>query len=57
MRADGWNKGLGFVLVCLMAFGGAWGVYWLYKHGSYWLWYEEMVQGTIRELVKSEALK
>jgi len=33
------------------------GLYWLAKHGSYWLWYEDMVKETIQEMVKTEALK
>lgn len=31
--------------------------YWVAKHGSYWLWYEDMVKQTITEMVKPEALK
>lgn len=34
-----------------------WGAFWLAKHGSYALWYEDMVKETIREMVKQEALK
>lgn len=33
------------------------GLYWVAKHGSYWLWYEDMVEETIIEMVKPEALK
>lgn len=33
------------------------GAYWLVKNGSYWLWYEDMVKDTVREIVKEEALK
>ena len=33
------------------------GAYWVTKNGSYWLWYEDMVKGTVREMVKQEALK
>lgn len=39
---------IGFVL---------YGSYWLAKHGSYALWYEDMVKETIREMVKPEYLK
>lgn len=42
----------GFAAVCLIV-----GMYWLAKNGSYWLWYEDMVKETIREMVKQEALK
>ena len=41
-----------FLLVCGFIFG----MWWLAKHGSYFLWYEDMVQGTIREMVKPESL-
>jgi len=33
------------------------GAYWLAKHASYWLWYEDMVKETIREMVKPAALR
>jgi len=33
------------------------GGYWLAKHGSYWLWYEDMVKATIVEMVKGAALR
>ena len=32
-------------------------IYWLAKHGSYWLWYDSMVQDTMRELLKPECFK
>ncbi len=32
------------------------GSYWIAKHGSYYLWYEEMVKGTVQEMVKPECL-
>ena len=32
-------------------------LYWIAKNGSYFFFYESMVQDTIRELVKSGALK
>lgn len=31
--------------------------YWVMKNGSYWLFYESMVQDTIKELVKPEYLR
>jgi hypothetical protein len=45
--------------ISLMALIGLllFGAYWLAKHGSYWLWYEDMVKDTIVEMVKQEALK
>jgi hypothetical protein len=32
-------------------------LYSLAKHGSYALWYEDMVKETIQEMVKGDALK
>lgn len=43
----------GFAAIACLLFG----MYWLAKNGSYWLWYEDMVKETIREMVKQEALK
>ena len=43
---------LGAVLICAF-FCGA---FWVAKNGSYWLWYENMVKDTVREMVKQEAL-
>lgn len=33
------------------------GIYWVTKTGSYWLFYEDMVKQTVIEMVKPEALK
>ena len=41
------------ITICVFLYGA----YWLTKHGSYWLWYEDMVKNTIREMVKQDALK
>lgn len=41
-----------FVCICIL-----YGMYWVTKSGSYFLFYEDMVQGTIREMVKPEFLK
>ena len=43
----------GAIAICAFLYGA----YWLAKHGSYWLWYDDMVRETIREMVKQEALK
>lgn len=32
------------------------GMWWLAKNGSYFIWYEGMVQETIKEMVKPEYL-
>lgn len=42
-----------FVLICLLAYG----VFWLAKHGSYYLWYEDLVQETVREMIDPAALR
>ena len=34
-----------------------WGMYWLVKTGSYFFFYEIMVQDTIREMVRPEYLR
>ena len=39
--------------ICAFIYGMA----WLFKHGSYWLFYEDMVKETIQEMVKQESLK
>jgi len=41
------------LVVCIFIYGG----YWIVKHGSYWLWYEDMVEETIEERVKPECLR
>lgn len=43
----------GLVIVCGIIYGG----YWLAKTVSYSLFYEDMVQKTITEMVKADALK
>lgn len=43
----------GIALIC----GVIYGLYWVAKSASYVLFYESMVQQTVRELVKKEALK
>ena len=40
---------IGVVIICI--------TFWLAKQGSYFLFYEEMVQNTIREMVNPEYLK
>lgn len=44
---------LWLVIFCALMYG----MYWLVKSMSYWLFYEEMVKETIIELVKQDALK
>ena len=46
-----------YIVGLFIGFAFLYGAYWLLKNGSYWLWYEEMVKETIKELVKTEALK
>lgn len=42
-----------FIIFCF----GIWGLYWLVKTLSYYFFYEDMVQRTIREMVRPEALR
>lgn len=42
----------GIILFCIAVYG----MYWLAKTGSYFFFYESMVQETIREMVKPEYL-
>jgi len=44
---------IGFVAVIAFIYF----MYWVFKTGSYWFFYEDMVQETIREMVQSGALK
>lgn len=44
---------VGFFAICLFVYGG----HWITKHGSYFFFYEDMVQETITEMVKPESLK
>jgi hypothetical protein len=44
---------IGLCAVCLITYG----MYWLFKTISYEIFYESMVQETIREMVKPEYLK
>jgi hypothetical protein len=44
---------LAFVAFCFIIYG----LYWLVKTLSYFFFYEDMVQKTIIEMVKPEALK
>ena len=39
--------------ICFVIYG----FYWIGKHGSYVLFYEGMVQETVKEMVKSEYLR
>lgn len=45
---------VGIWAACFLFF--MYGGYWVAKNGSYWLFYEDMVQQTIAEEVKSECL-
>jgi hypothetical protein len=52
------NKTNSYILAGIILIPFAiYGAFWVAKHGSYWLFYEDMVQENIRELVKPEALK
>ena len=43
----------GLIVIC----GFIYGSYWVAKHVSYALFYEDMVEATVRELVSASALK
>jgi len=47
------GRAIAIILVCLFTYS----MYFGLKHGSYWLFYEDMVKQTIQEVVKSESLK
>ena len=47
---------LGIIAMVIGVVGFIYGMYWLMKTGSYFFFYEGMVQETIREMVKSGAL-
>lgn len=40
------------IIFCLFL----WGAYWLAKTFSYWLFYEDMVKATIREMINAKYL-
>jgi len=40
-----------------LSLGILYGVYWVFKSFSYWLFYEGMVKNTIMEMVKQSALR
>ncbi len=42
-----------FIAICAIVYA----FYWVFKSGSYFFFYEGMVQDTIREMVKTGALK
>ena len=49
---------LGLVLLIVASIGGViYGCYWVAKTVSYTIFYEGMVQSTVRDMVKQEALK
>ena len=50
-------KALGYLFAIAVMCAALYGWWWLLKNGSYWLWYEDLVKETIREVVRQEALK
>lgn len=52
-----WLEGLKGVFVMLFILSVVYGTYWVAKHGSYFFFYEEMMQQTVKEMVKPEYLK
>ena len=47
----------GFIAIIAVVGGLIYGVYWVAKTVSYTLFYESMVQSTVRDMVKKESLK
>lgn len=45
-----------YLLLALLIIGFVFSMFWITKTGSYWLFYEDMVQDTIKEMVKPEYL-
>lgn len=51
-------KAVALIVGILLVVGGIiYGCYWIAKTVSYTLFYESMVQDTVREMVKKESLK
>lgn len=44
---------IAIIFICAIVYGLAWAA----KHGSYNMWYEDMVRGTINEMVKNSCIK
>ena len=45
-----------YLLLALLIIGFTFTMFWITKNVSYWLFYENMVQDTIKEMVKPEYL-
>lgn len=55
MSAFGWTLTAILYFAMMMAF--FYGIYWMAKTFSYWLFYEDMVRETIKQMVESGALR
>jgi len=51
------QKGLKMLAVAAIFFVALWGLQWCFKIFTYWLFYEDMVIETVKELVKLESLR
>jgi hypothetical protein len=51
------KRKLHILLGTVLSLGILYGVYWVFKSCSYWLFYESMVKQTVTEMVKQVALK
>lgn len=51
------SDAIGLIVGVIMTMALIYGMYWLMKHGSYWWWYEDLVKGTIKEMVDPQYLK
>ncbi len=47
---------LSIIIIIVLSAIALYGLYWIFKTFSYWLFYEDMVQQTIREMIKPEYL-
>jgi len=48
---------LNVLLGTIISLGVIYGMYWIVKSVSYWLFYEDMTRSTIVEMVKQTALR
>ena len=46
-----------WLVIALATVAFIYGGYWVVKHISYSLWYEDMVKQTVRSMVKPDALR
>jgi len=61
VKGEGFGGFMAWVFGVLLSFAAIYAFYWVFKSFSYWLFYEDMVQDTVKEMlgryVKPESLK